>query len=131
MTMGDPRLWDPAAGHPTAAPTIAADTMLFCSGHSFMADGRLMVSGGHKPDDRGLDVTNFFNPCTETWAPVPRWRTGRWYPTVTELPNGTHGHRGGDKDTTKTRGARTGDLGGSVGCEAGCPGQARASVLSA
>ena len=28
-----------------------------------------MVSGGHKDDDRGLDVTNIFDPATESWTP--------------------------------------------------------------
>ena len=90
-SMGLPRLWDPAGASPSAAPvaSMGLDTMLFCSGHSFMADGKLMVSGGHKPDDHGLDVTNIFDPGTETWASgLPKMANGRWYPTVTELPNG-------------------------------------------
>ena len=53
-----PRLWDPAAGPPTSAIEVQADTMLFCSGHTLMADGRLMVTGGHKRDNVGIDVTN-------------------------------------------------------------------------
>ena len=87
--MGQPRLWDPASGGPTAAITVANDTMLFCAGHALMADGNLLVSGGHKADDRGLDVTNIFNATTETWTPgLPKMAHGRWYPTVTTLPDG-------------------------------------------
>jgi hypothetical protein len=86
---GRPRLWDPAAGPPTGLPVINVDTMLFCSGHAFMADGRLMVSGGHKLDDKGIDVTNIFDPGTQTFTPgLPKMAFGRWYPTVTELPDG-------------------------------------------
>lgn len=86
---GNPRLWDPASGSPTSAITVANDTMLFCAGHALMADGRLMVSGGHKGDDRGLDVTNIFDPATGTWTPgLPKMAKGRWYPTVTTLPDG-------------------------------------------
>jgi hypothetical protein len=85
---GRPRLWDPAAGPPTTARMIAVDTMLFCSGHAFMADGRLMVSGGHKLDDKGIDVTNIFDPVSESFVPgLPKMAFGRWYPTVTELPD--------------------------------------------
>jgi hypothetical protein len=63
--------------------------MLFCSGHTLMADGRLMVSGGHKDDDRGLDVTNIFDPFTESWTPgLAKMALGRWYPTVTTLADG-------------------------------------------
>jgi galactose oxidase len=88
-TMGMPRLWDPSSGPPTSARMIPVDTMLFCSGHAFMADGRLMVSGGHKKDDRGLDVTNIFDPVTESWvAGLPKMAKGRWYPTVTTLADG-------------------------------------------
>jgi galactose oxidase len=87
--MGNPRLWDPAVGPPTTAIQVRADTMLFCAGQTFMADGRLMVSGGHKGDDRGLAVTNIFDPVTQTWvAGLPKMAKGRWYPTVTTLADG-------------------------------------------
>jgi galactose oxidase len=88
-TMSMPRLWDPASGLPSAARMVALDTMLFCSGHTLMADGRVMVSGGHKADDEGLDVTNIFDPVSETWASgLPKMAKGRWYPTVTTLADG-------------------------------------------
>jgi hypothetical protein len=87
--MGMPRLWDPAIGPPMSARTVALDTMLFCAGHALMADGRLMVSGGHKKDNRGLDVTNIFDPVSESWTPgLPKMAKGRWYPTVTTLADG-------------------------------------------
>jgi galactose oxidase len=88
-SMGMPRLWNPAAGSPAGATMVAADTMLFCSGHALMADGKLMVSGGHKADDRGLDVTHIFDPVSQTWnGNLPKMAKGRWYPTVTELADG-------------------------------------------
>jgi len=87
--MANPRLWDPSVGPPTTAIQVPADTMLFCAGQTLMADGRLMVSGGHKGDDRGLDVTNIFDPVTQTWAAgLPKMAKGRWYPTVTTLADG-------------------------------------------
>jgi galactose oxidase len=100
--MANPRLWDPATGPPTSAVSVAADTMLFCSGHAIMADGRVMVSGGHKADDRGLDVTNIFDPFTERWVPgLPKMAKGRWYPTVTTLADGRMVTVAG-RDTTST-----------------------------
>jgi galactose oxidase len=88
-SMAHPRLWDPAAGPPTSAVPVPAPHMLFCSGHALMADGRLMVSGGHKDDDRGLDVTNIFDPFTESWTSgLAKMARGRWYPTVTTLADG-------------------------------------------
>jgi len=80
-----PRLWDPASGQFTP---IQADTMLFCSGHTFLADGRLLVSGGHKADDTGIDATNIFDPTSQTWSVAPKMAFGRWYPTETILPDG-------------------------------------------
>jgi hypothetical protein len=87
--MGMPRLWDPASGPPTSAVEVPVDTMLFCSGHAFMPDGKLLISGGHKQDDKGIDVTNIFDPATGAFVPgLPKMAFGRWYPTVTELPDG-------------------------------------------
>jgi hypothetical protein len=87
--MGMPRLWDPASGPPTSAIETPVDTMLFCSGHAFMPDGRLLISGGHKQDDKGIDVTNIFDPTSGSFVPgLPKMAFGRWYPTVTELPDG-------------------------------------------
>jgi hypothetical protein len=88
-SMGMPRVWDPVSGPPSAARIVHADDMLFCGGHTLMADGRVMVSGGHLGDDRGLRVTNIFDPASETWASgLPTMAAGRWYPTVTTLPDG-------------------------------------------
>jgi len=87
--MANPRLWDPKAGTPMTAIEVRADTMLFCSGQTIMADGRVMVSGGHKEDDRGLDVTNIFDPWSETWVTgLPKMAFGRWYPSVTTMADG-------------------------------------------
>jgi hypothetical protein len=86
-TMGMPRLWDPASGSPEALPMIQVDTMLFCAGHVLMPDGRLMVAGGHLQDDRGIATTYLFD---QNGAPqrVADMAHGRWYPTLTVLPNG-------------------------------------------
>jgi hypothetical protein len=86
-TMGMPRIWDPAAGPPTTAALIQVDTMLFCAGHVLMPDGRLMVSGGHLKDGFGIAVTNFFDE-NGVWQKGPNMAHGRWYPTVTVLPDG-------------------------------------------
>ena len=85
--VGVPTVWDPSIG--TFTP-IAADTNLFCAGHALMPDGRLLVSGGHLADDRGLEVTHIFDPATMTWnaSGLPPMVRGRWYPTVTSLPDG-------------------------------------------
>src|SRR5437773_5873417 len=45
-TRGDhSQLWDPATNTVTSAAGSGAN--IFCSGHSFLSDGKLLVSGGH------------------------------------------------------------------------------------
>ena len=79
-------IWDPATNSLTPAPNTG--TNLFCSGHSFLADGRLLVTGGHIRDGWGLKHTNIFDPSTRTWTRVDDMNNGRWYPTNTTLANG-------------------------------------------
>jgi galactose oxidase-like protein/Big-like domain-containing protein/Kelch motif protein len=86
-TMAMPRIWDPSTGAPAGAPMIQLDTMLFCAGHILMPDGRLMVAGGHKADDVGINRTNFFTQ-DGAWQPAANMAHGRWYPTLTVLPDG-------------------------------------------
>jgi hypothetical protein len=62
--------------------------MLFCSGHAFLSDGRLLVAGGHIEDEHGLPDANIFDPGTATWMAVAPMRRGRWYPTATTLSDG-------------------------------------------
>jgi hypothetical protein len=86
-TMGMPRLWNPSAGAPTTARMITVDTMLFCAGFALMPDGQLLVSGGHLQDDRGIPTTRFFTQDGAV-SDGPNMAHGRWYPTVTVLPDG-------------------------------------------
>ena len=83
--IGDPQVWDPATGAFTAVP---APSWLFCAGHDFLPDGRLLVAGGHIADGFGLPNTNLFDPTTHTWQVAPPMAQGRWYPTNTTLPDG-------------------------------------------
>src|SRR2546430_6718290 len=83
--IGDPQVWDPATGAFTAVPS---PSWLFCAGHDFLPDGRLLVAGGHITDGLGLPNTNLFDPSTGSWQTGPPMAYGRWYPTNTTLPNG-------------------------------------------
>jgi galactose oxidase len=82
---GSPYVWDPSTKVFTAVPT---STWLFCSGHAFLSDGRLLVNGGHISDDHGLPDANLFDPVTMTWSTRAPMAKGRWYPTTTTLANG-------------------------------------------
>jgi hypothetical protein len=82
---GSPQVWDPATGIFTAVPS---PSLLFCAGHTFLPDGRLLVAGGHISNGHGLPSTNIFDPATGSWQAAAPMAAGRWYPTTTTLPNG-------------------------------------------
>jgi hypothetical protein len=62
---------------------------LFCSGHEFLPDGRLLVTGGHLADSRGLNQATIYDPSANTWTPTSAMNNGRWYPTAIALPSGS------------------------------------------
>jgi hypothetical protein len=82
---GAPRVWDPSAKTFTA---IASPDWIFCAGHAFLSDGKLLVNGGHISDQHGIPDANLFDPGTMTWSTRPSMAYGRWYPTTTTLANG-------------------------------------------
>lgn len=103
------RLFNLAPGATPLIETIGSPTTdVFCAGHAFLSDGRLLVGGGThawagSPDDHhhGLDFIGehgcwLYSPRTRNWrrvrdlGPQPG-RTaggGRWYPTLVTLGNG-------------------------------------------
>lgn len=82
-------LWDPETDSARAIP-VADD--LFCAGHAFLPDGRLLVVGGNGPappgEFRGLKCTYIFDPFSESWTKVEDMSQGRWYPTCVALADG-------------------------------------------
>jgi galactose oxidase len=85
-TGDNPRLWDPATNTNTAIAHVGAN--IFCAGFSFLADGKLLVAGGHLSGFTGLPNAYIFDPSTSTWNRLPDMNNGRWYPTSTTLPTG-------------------------------------------
>ena len=103
-------LWDPAKGSGPASmravPPPVADVNgdgkpeeipVYCSGQSFLPDGRLLVTGGMLETDYqrkghtfppGHRVSLVFDPATERWATGPLMTQGRWYPTQTLMSDG-------------------------------------------
>jgi hypothetical protein len=96
----------------TAPPPAPFIRDLFCCGHAFLGDGRLLVAGGteHWADAapeadpahgshgvvKGIADAYVFDPATDQWIKVARmlaepWSTvggGRWYPTLMTLGTG-------------------------------------------
>jgi galactose oxidase len=88
-------IWDPANPLAPAKPTTNQPTdshgnpiNLFCSGHTFLADGRLLVTGGHIFDSQGISNSTFYDPFKDQWTPGPDMGIGRWYPTAVTLADG-------------------------------------------
>src|SRR5437764_4335403 len=82
----NPHFWDPATNAVTNSSLPGYD--LFCAGHSFLADGKLFVTGGHIDDYVGYAHATIYDPFANTWTQVPDMNAGRWYPTNTTLANG-------------------------------------------
>jgi alpha-amylase len=86
-------IWDPATGASTPTrnqPALADGTPvnLFCSGHTFLADGRLMVIGGHLFDSQGVNQSCIYDPVADQWTAEALMNEGRWYPSAVTLPDG-------------------------------------------
>ena len=86
--MNDPMsVWDPAS--PGSFSTLTEPGDLFCSGHSLLPDGRLLVAGGHSGTDHvGTKTTYIYDALSRSWSRSEDMRNGRWYPTNTTLASG-------------------------------------------
>jgi hypothetical protein len=81
----------PTDGPPGAITEyVNTHTVMFCSGHAFLSDGRLMVIGGKDQSSLGTGNkdSTFFDYTTNTWSIGPSMMSGRWYGTLTTMANG-------------------------------------------
>lgn len=109
---GESSIWDPEKpSQNDNNPTL--DRNLFCSGHCFLPDGRLFVSGGQSTNNHPVFVVlsaltilpailklfgkeaadhdiHTFDPAKEEWHYHHRIKMpkARWYPTCVTLPDG-------------------------------------------
>jgi hypothetical protein len=64
---------------------------IFCSDQTVLANGDVLVAGGHdctSPTYIGTAIANLFDPSTNTWTFLPDMNNRRWYPNALTLPNG-------------------------------------------
>ena len=87
---GQARLWDPA--HPSAGfVDVTKSYQIYCTGHTFLPDGRLLIVGGSLPtsgNPKGDSRGTIFDPATGAFTPAAPMAQGRYYPTLTMLPSG-------------------------------------------
>lgn len=118
------RLWDPGTNNIQVVGSPTHD--LFCAGHAFLGNGKLLAAGGtqewsnvphpvHVGHFRGLRNATIFNPkfsgSSNPWTATTSMRTergknsggGRWYPTLLTLPNGQVLTMSGHPEKTDTR----------------------------
>lgn len=73
---------------------------LYCSGHSFLPDGKLVITGGTplvpptpgSPYQSGIDKAAIYDYASGTWGswtPLSVMNGRRWYPTNITMPNGS------------------------------------------
>ncbi len=81
------RVWNPATGRFREAPASGG---LFCSAHVTLADGRVLVVGGHDPTLRvaGAREVFLFDPGDDSWTQLEDLHDLRWYPSATRLGDG-------------------------------------------
>jgi hypothetical protein len=86
------RILNPTTGSLTDV-TVPWPIDIFCSAHSFLPNGTLLVDGGtddaQYPSDSGITNTTFFTPSTNAWSTGPAMNYARWYPSTLAMPNGT------------------------------------------
>jgi galactose oxidase len=61
---------------------------LFCSGHCFLPDGNLLVTGGHIEDSLGLNQACVYDYQANEFRSQAEMNNGRWYPSALPLPDG-------------------------------------------
>ena len=91
--MGEPQLWNgPGQGFTQVSNTTCVNPSLcelFCAGHAFLSDGKVLVAGGHNEDLgdlNGIKQASVFDGTS--WQATGSMYYARWYPTLVTLANG-------------------------------------------
>ena len=67
------------------------DEFLFCTGHTHMTDGRVLVAGGGGGGPSGVNRAYKFDPVAKTWTRTTAdMSEARWYPTLVTLADDSH-----------------------------------------
>lgn len=98
VNRGKSAVWNPSTGE---VRNIPMSRNLFCAGHAFLGDGRLLVAGGqssaitvggwigsHFGFGRGADHDVHVFSASGWTRLLPEMPGARWYPTCTTMPDG-------------------------------------------
>jgi len=91
-----PQMWDPSTSVIDDLPKAGYN--IFCAGHTFLGDGRLIVLGGGSEVGVGVPSAAIYDAIANSWTRLPDMNAGRWYPTGTTLANGDVLVTGGNID---------------------------------
>ncbi len=95
-------VWNPTTQEFTSA---TAPDSIFCAGMAQLPNGEVMTVGGYgglTTGNTGIVDTSIFNPATGTWTRVANMHDPRWYPSVTELPDGDYVAISGNSTNSNT-----------------------------
>jgi Domain of unknown function (DUF1929) len=98
-------VYDPTTGKFQVIPT---PDDFFCAGHIQLPDGNVLVLGGNKAYPNatntvgyeGLNTSYIFDPITDRYVQENNLNEGHWYPSATELGNGSIISYGGLSQTS-------------------------------
>ncbi len=82
--------WNPITQRFTSSTAPSSN---FCSGMAQLPNGEVMTVGGYgelTDGHLGTVDTSIYNPSTGSWTQVANMHERRWYPDVTELPDGDY-----------------------------------------
>ncbi|MDX1502945.1 MAG: galactose oxidase-like domain-containing protein [Thermoanaerobaculia bacterium] len=83
------KIWNPETDK---FKDVSWESNVFCSGHSFLADGKIFVTGGIRQEGcptEGREETFLFDPFTREWTAYEPMRLPRYYPTNLTLGDGS------------------------------------------
>jgi hypothetical protein len=90
VTNFEAAIWNPKNGNINVLQNLTWD--MFCNGMIVLPDGRPFIDSGtiqYDPAFEGSPNASVFDPATNHFTDVLPMYDGRWYPTVTVLPNGS------------------------------------------
>jgi len=82
------RVWNPQNGAFTDVTNVSNPDGIFCAGQNQLADGRLLIAGGHDQNNDGTTSSIKFDSSNYSWPETADMNYRRWYPSTVTLSDG-------------------------------------------